>query len=717
MAKYRGSVITKLGIDMQGAVQASDRLVYTHALIGSKDISRFRDLERLRRVPGNEIRGKVLSIENLGDGRSKIRVNFDNRNVRTGFEIRTIGLYARIDRTDTTERVRNIISDWRERWDALTDAEILEALRIELPDIALRPFVFPALYAVTYADVPDFLPPYNGQSSVEFNVDIIVITGGAENVNIAFSRDNFVQKVTTPDLDHPFYARPGETIKIKIRNYVHDHAYIFNCPGGRHEIHGDTITWTTPMSPGSRNLEASVQAMSPGLVVSDPAKFIIGVLDFRNTIDKPEARWPHNGRGISHRSAIFAGDYENNRLFNRHFRSQFAISDDNTFLAEPIVETVRKKRLPISRIFLNEGQNYYWKARYQGHHSLWSDWSDTRVFFIRNILFDITRQPVKTTIDHGQRKAWARFLPMIRNAIIFTTVIGFIVGFPIAITGLIAAIIGAIILAILLLFAGTIGAIVLAITILAAIVIAGIFIVVGLIAAGVLGVAAIIAAVIVGIVLVLILIAAFFVAVVGGGIALVIGGIILAVIVIGIIIAVGLFLLLGGGFLVVMIGIAFVIGAIVVVGGIILAVLAGGALLIGAAIVAVIAVVAVIGFVLAIIAAYTVIRFILVWVIGLVLLTVKIIAIMVGAIVPTLSIPLSLIAIPIQLVVEAGALILTLRFYAITAWIAMIISLIQVAIGGISGLTIVLQLPIDTITLIISVILDLYIILRISLPI
>jgi hypothetical protein len=388
----KGTVLTDAGVDMQAEVQAGDRLVYTHGVIGQSEIARFNHLERLKHIPGKAMRAKVVSAEALGDGTAKVRLAFDNRQVRDGFWLRSIGLYARVDHGGVRGAAHEILEDWRDEYDNFDDTDVVRSIVDRLINPPLKPFFFPHLYAVAYAGQhPDFVPAYNGQTTIEHVIDVIVIVGRAKTVAASISVDSVVPQAHKPWAKYRDHGQPGERIDVEIQNYDRGHSYLVGTTDGTVvNQHGSHFQVQLPLSPRHRVVDFWLQSWLEGFTPSSRFEGHIRIDRYIDTVAKPEPLWPREGRGVARRALLVGGPYHGRGLLNNYLRSKWLVAADPGFEDIVLKDQTILPREHVRHVRLFGEQSYFWKMAYRGRHGLWSDWSDQRMFFVKNHLFDLT---------------------------------------------------------------------------------------------------------------------------------------------------------------------------------------------------------------------------------------------------------------------------------------------------------------------------------------
>lgn len=156
MADFPGLILTSAGRNLQAKAQIGQALQFLRVALGAG--AEPADPEGLSGLVDERVSLGIQSLENIGDGTSRVRVFLTNAGLSEGFFIRELGLFAR---------------------DPDTSAE--------------------HLYAYTNAaNSPDFLPAEGGATVVEQTFDLITVIGQAQNVTAVI--DELLTLATKEDL-------------------------------------------------------------------------------------------------------------------------------------------------------------------------------------------------------------------------------------------------------------------------------------------------------------------------------------------------------------------------------------------------------------------------------------------------------------------------------------------------------------------------------------
>lgn len=168
MASYKPIVITKKGHALMSKLIAGTSALKFTKVVASDYQYSDSSLEGLTSLANQKQTSEVSQVKRIADASVLIQVGYTNENLKTGYYMRTLGIYAK----DPDE------------------GEIL--------------------YAVMSADIAPWMPPYNGltKSSATFNLSLTV--GNSENVSIELIGSAFV----TVDMFNSFKQEVGNKLKV-----------------------------------------------------------------------------------------------------------------------------------------------------------------------------------------------------------------------------------------------------------------------------------------------------------------------------------------------------------------------------------------------------------------------------------------------------------------------------------------------------------------------
>lgn len=144
MAVFRRTLVTKKGHELIAKLTAGTAdIKFTRVCVSDYDYSRYSDnqLEQLTSLNSIKQETTVGEVTVVNNSTVKVRVSIENTELKQGYYLRTIGLYAKYN-----------------------DAEIL--------------------YSVTSANISDYIPAYNNTTHSGININLLTTTSNAENVNI-----------------------------------------------------------------------------------------------------------------------------------------------------------------------------------------------------------------------------------------------------------------------------------------------------------------------------------------------------------------------------------------------------------------------------------------------------------------------------------------------------------------------------------------------------
>lgn len=153
MANWIGTILTNKGKTLQGKVEAGKcKLELTKMKIGSGILEDGRDLEGLIELIHSEQEIGLSEIETMDTGECVVHATLSNINVKTGFYVRELGLYA----TDPDE------------------GEIL--------------------YAITTDSNPDYIQAYGGTTTISYDIALTIIVDNATHTAANIDPEGLVTK-------------------------------------------------------------------------------------------------------------------------------------------------------------------------------------------------------------------------------------------------------------------------------------------------------------------------------------------------------------------------------------------------------------------------------------------------------------------------------------------------------------------------------------------
>lgn len=151
MSQYNKTVLTNAGLELAKRANAGKaKFGITRAVTSADDWSNktIQDLEEATAIPNIMQQGTIMDAEEVESNNSVIGVSlrFTNKNLSTGYQIRIIGLYVK------EEGQKNDF-----------------------------------LYAVTTAVTPEYMPDFNDKVMYRFNMQMYLIIGKAQAVNVVIN--------------------------------------------------------------------------------------------------------------------------------------------------------------------------------------------------------------------------------------------------------------------------------------------------------------------------------------------------------------------------------------------------------------------------------------------------------------------------------------------------------------------------------------------------
>lgn len=156
MSQYKKTILTQAGIDLAKRANAgTTKFKITRVVTSADDFSEksIEELEKITEIPNIMQVGKITDAEEVESDNSVIGVGlrFTNSGLTNGYKIRIIGLYVQEEgQTDDF------------------------------------------LYALTTAIEPEFMPDFNDSVFYRFNMQMYVVVGRTQSVNVVISDDTVV---------------------------------------------------------------------------------------------------------------------------------------------------------------------------------------------------------------------------------------------------------------------------------------------------------------------------------------------------------------------------------------------------------------------------------------------------------------------------------------------------------------------------------------------
>jgi hypothetical protein len=160
MADFNGTILTTAGLNLLAQAQAGQTLQFTQVVLGSGTWSSTMNPASMTSLVYPSQTVPIQSISVVGDGTARLRFTISNSSLSLGFLLSEIGIYAQTTSSPNT------------------------------------------LYAVTYAQNPDFIPA-SGVTTIEDVIDIYTVVSNAQSVTAVIN--NSVMLATMQDL---YTARP-----------------------------------------------------------------------------------------------------------------------------------------------------------------------------------------------------------------------------------------------------------------------------------------------------------------------------------------------------------------------------------------------------------------------------------------------------------------------------------------------------------------------------
>ena len=144
MADFGGTILTELGRNLLAKALTGTQLTFTKVQLGDGVWDSSINPESLTSLISPKVDLSIQDLQVQGDGTAKLRVVLTNTGLQQGFFTRELGIFA------------------------------------QDPDLG------EILYAVAYAQNPDFIPA-DGMTKVEDVIDIITVVANAQNVTAVIS--------------------------------------------------------------------------------------------------------------------------------------------------------------------------------------------------------------------------------------------------------------------------------------------------------------------------------------------------------------------------------------------------------------------------------------------------------------------------------------------------------------------------------------------------
>lgn len=127
MAQFSDMVITNAGLDMIAASQAGGTLIFTKAKLGNGQLGE-EEITELTDVISEKMEASLSSVTSSSTGHVEIEFIVDNTELDTGFFVREIGIFAKVNETGTEQlygyanagNYTNYLSDKSTPIDAIT---------------------------------------------------------------------------------------------------------------------------------------------------------------------------------------------------------------------------------------------------------------------------------------------------------------------------------------------------------------------------------------------------------------------------------------------------------------------------------------------------------------------------------------------------------------------------------------------------------------------
>lgn len=186
MSQYNKTVLTNAGLELAKRANAGQaKFEITRAVTSADDWSNktIQDLEEATAIPNIMQQGTIMDAEEVESNNSVIGVSlcFTNKDLSTSYQIRVIGLYVKEEGQD-------------------------------------KDF----LYAVTTAVTPEYMPDFNDKVMYRFNMQIYLVIGKAQAVNVVI---NDGASVTHGQFDK-YKGEVSEDLKRIEENHKEDMSHV-----------------------------------------------------------------------------------------------------------------------------------------------------------------------------------------------------------------------------------------------------------------------------------------------------------------------------------------------------------------------------------------------------------------------------------------------------------------------------------------------------------
>jgi hypothetical protein len=172
MADFNGTILTTAGLNLLAQAQAGETLQFTQVVLGSGTWSSSMNPASMTSLVYPSQTVPIQSVSVVGDGTARLRFLISNSSLSLGYLLSEIGIYAQTTSSPNT------------------------------------------LYAVTYANNPDFIPAA-GVTTIEDVIDIYTVVSNAQSVTAVIN--NSVMLATMQDL---YTARPEFSNTAPIDTYA-----------------------------------------------------------------------------------------------------------------------------------------------------------------------------------------------------------------------------------------------------------------------------------------------------------------------------------------------------------------------------------------------------------------------------------------------------------------------------------------------------------------
>jgi hypothetical protein len=157
LSKYNKTILTEAGLELASkAAKGMAKFIISKAAASSEKMTdkSFEDLQKLSELPGIVQYGKIIDVADSTQNKGVVigvGLYFDNQDLTTGYDLNTIGVYAKEEGSDK--------------------------------DI---------LYAITTAIEPESLPDFQSEVLFKFNITMFVVIGRTDKVTVNVAEDGVV---------------------------------------------------------------------------------------------------------------------------------------------------------------------------------------------------------------------------------------------------------------------------------------------------------------------------------------------------------------------------------------------------------------------------------------------------------------------------------------------------------------------------------------------